>query len=186
MANGFIVRDKATSMDTDNGENNNEHKKSSKTQRNLISGRDFEDILEACRPRKLGETIGGMPRALVAQMKIFGLIGKVEENDNVISSEWGSVDFDIDPHDSASDDRSRSSHSTVTSHFTNAYSFILSRSPGSNVSPTMLSTSIQIQQSRSHEMPSFLLNETKLRTLTSEFDKNVFIPGTPILNQSSR
>jgi hypothetical protein len=156
-------------------------------QRHLVSGRDFEDILEACRPRNRGDRFGGMPKALVSQMKIFGLVREEEENNNSISPAWGSVDFGIGPRDSGSDDKSRSSQSTVASYFTNTYAFILSRSPGSqsnNTSPTM--SSVQIQQSRSHEVPSFLLNESKLRMVASEYDKSVFMPDTLVLNESSR
>jgi hypothetical protein len=40
-------------------------------QRHLISGRDFEDILEACRPRNIGITIGGMPSSLVSILQTW-------------------------------------------------------------------------------------------------------------------
>jgi len=38
-------------------------------QRDLISGRDFEEILQACRPRNRGESMGGMPSALIFMIK---------------------------------------------------------------------------------------------------------------------
>ena len=182
MANGFIVRDK------NEGEIDDGKKQSSGGKKHLISDRDFDDILEACRPRNHGEHFGGVPKALFSQMKIFGLIGKEEGHENSIHQEWGSLGFDGRHYDSGSDDVSRSSHSTVTSHFTNAYSFILShsQSPGSQTHSSPILPSVQIQQSKSHEMPPFLLNENNLRSVTYDYDKNVFLPDSLATNKTNR
>lgn len=182
LANGFIVRDK-TERGNDDGK-----KQSSGNKKHLISDRDFDDILEACRPRNHREHFGGVPKALFAQMKIFGLIGKEEGHENSIHQEWGSLDLDGGQNDSGSDDVSRSSHSTVTSHFTNAYSFVLShsQSPGSQTYSSPILQSVQIQQSKSHEMPPFLLNENNLRSVTSDYDKNVFLPDSLAVKKTSR
>lgn len=168
MSNGFVVHHTST------------NKKEDKRQQpqHLISDRDFEDILEACRPRNLEAAKVGLPKALVAQMNIFGLMGKVDSSKNYAHSKWGTLDFDAASNDSRKDDdaRSKSSHST-NSHFANTYLLLLNHSPKS---PTVSSHSpgspLQIQQSRSLELPSYLQNLTKLRNATREYDRNVFIP----------
>eukprot|EP00551_Chaetoceros_affinis_P006665 CAMPEP_0203671262 /NCGR_PEP_ID=MMETSP0090-20130426/7095_1 /ASSEMBLY_ACC=CAM_ASM_001088 /TAXON_ID=426623 /ORGANISM="Chaetoceros affinis, Strain CCMP159" /LENGTH=1430 /DNA_ID=CAMNT_0050536291 /DNA_START=64 /DNA_END=4353 /DNA_ORIENTATION=+ len=185
MGNGFIVREKDATIDM-RGVGNDEKKNNPQTQRHLISGRDFEDILEACRPRNLDNTICGMPKALVSQMKIFGLIEKTEVNDHSVKSGFGSSrDFESSPGDSASD-RSRSSFSTATSNFTNTFPAVLSRSPGSTPNQSPILSSVQIQQSRSLDLPSFLLNEIELRSKTREFDRSIFKSDGSVIHQSTR
>ena len=56
-------------------------------QRHLISDRDFEDILEACRPRNRGESIGGMPSALTSLLRKFGNTSTSKANKNICSSD---------------------------------------------------------------------------------------------------
>lgn len=191
LANGFIVHEPCEKRTSDSRESGEDEKQDSQIQRHLISGRDFDDILEACRPRNLGEHFGGMPKALVSQMKIFGLIGKESGNVNFTNENpaWGSPNFDSSLHDSESEDMiSKSSHSTVISHFTNTYSYMLSHSQSPNshnlASPYM--PAFQIQMSKSLEMPSFLLDENNLRTLTRDYDKNVFVTDSPVIRQSTR
>lgn len=180
LANGFVVHN----TDPD------EHKNKDQQSQHLISDRDFEDILEACRPRNLEAASIGLPKALVAQMKIFGLIGKVETNKHHAYSEWGSVDFDAASNDSGKDDdeRSKSSHSTH-SHFTSVYSLALNNhSPRSQtVSTHSPSSPVQIQQSRSLETPHFFNNLEKLRNATREYDNNVFMSeAKSVIHSSSR
>ena len=83
-------------------------------QRHLISGRDFEDILEACRPRNRGESAAGMPSTLTALLNnstqhTVEMVNAGESKDangnsakNIESSEdapeigeWGTVNFDV-------------------------------------------------------------------------------------------
>ena len=75
-ANGFLIHPKGkndsakTKKTSDNLNPNfatigNGHR-SKLQQRNLVTGRAFDDILEACRPRNRGETIARMPSALIA------------------------------------------------------------------------------------------------------------------------
>jgi len=183
-------------------------------QRHLISGRGFEDILEACRPRNRSETVSGMPKALVSQLRLFGLIGSkkrkevktcdkttqkdndkdlLAEDDNLKNDlvEWGSANFDcnsspsnslIGPklfsYESCSD--GKSSPSVTSSNFTNTISsYVLGRSPGSlsNSSPFM--SYLNIQQSRSYEMPLFALGEQKLKREKSD-DLSSFSDGNDL------
>lgn len=74
----------------------------------MVVGRDFEDILEACRPQNRGD--GGTPSTLIAQLKLFGLLGgkrqdstgisNIIEGDEIIKvtqgepKEWNSIDLD--------------------------------------------------------------------------------------------
>jgi hypothetical protein len=66
-------------------------------QRHLILGRDFEDILEACRPRHYGLATGGVPSALSAHLKLLGLCDKIAKQDSVSQTKastleaWGSI-----------------------------------------------------------------------------------------------
>ena len=179
LANGFVIHN--TNLD--------EYKNRDQQSQHLISDRDFEDILEACRPRNLEAASIGLPKALVAQMKIFGLIGRVETNKFHARSEWGAVDFDAASNDSGKDDdeRSKSLHSTH-SHFTSAYSLAMnSHSPKSQIMSTHSPSSpIQIQQSRSLETPHFFNNLEKLRNATREYDKKVFTSETKDVINSSR
>ncbi len=177
MANGFIVHSSNLSKGRGNQIGSYGESKRSQTQKHLISGRDFDDILEACRPRNLVDNFGGMPKALLSQMNIFGLIGKDGDCENPFNQGWASLDFAANHQGSENDDISRSSQSTVSSHFTETYSLMLGQSPSSSgqqfISPKL--SSFQIQQSKSHEMPLFLLDERNLRSMTSDYDKNVFM-----------
>ena len=178
MANGFIVHDGVKTM-TENQTKDNKLinlKSLSHTSRHLISERDFDDILEACRPRNLGENLCGMPKALLSQMKIFGLL--VKEADFSKTEAPRAVDIGSKNEDYESEDyKSRSSHSTVSSHFTSTYTFVMNQSSpsSSQVLSSPQRSSFQIQQSKSYEMPSYLLSEKDLRSLASNHDKNVFV-----------
>ncbi len=84
-------------------------------QRHLISGRDFEDILEACRPRNRGESAAGIPSTLTALLNnstqhTVEMVYTGENKDamakNIESSEdateigeWGTVNFDVREND---------------------------------------------------------------------------------------
>lgn len=158
MANGFIIHGDSRPESTNDDEKNDEKK-----QKNLISGRDFDDILEACRPRN----VGSMPKALVSQMKIFGLVGK-DRSHNSSQIEWGSLDLRaLDTEvETGSEDLSLSSHSTYTHNSGN----VLSTSPFSR-SPTL--SSIRIQQYQSIDLLSSR-NGGTLFEAAKEYDKQIF------------
>jgi hypothetical protein len=94
--NGFVVYEK----DNPNTERQISSERITLTQhqqRHLILGRDFEDILEACRPRHYGLATGGVPSALSAHLKLLGLCDKVPKNDSKVELKvpapeaWGSI-----------------------------------------------------------------------------------------------
>ncbi len=176
------------------GNRNNNLTDSENTQRHLILGRDFEDILEACRPRNRGVTSGGIPPALLSQLKLFGLTGTKSEStfENIHTEVWGSLQFDdkqLSPvrisgvpsvkyptrnseamamlkRGSGSD---LSSHSTASSNFTTNLSFILGRSPMNihHSSPTL--KIVQIQQNSSARIPLVVTGESsQLRNNVSQ------------------
>ena len=73
--NGFVVRMPAVEVDTNEtprqpiasgleAETPTGKSHSQRQQRHLISSRNFEDILEACRPRNRGDTLAAFPSAL--------------------------------------------------------------------------------------------------------------------------
>lgn len=182
VSNGFIVRgNKAQDRTGGGGNMDRELKKgltaSQKHQRHLVLGRDFEDILEACRPRNRGD--GGAPPSLLSQLKLFGLLGEksrnnisnIIEGDEIIDkvqetpTEWNSVNLDdpsLSPGQSllsahngspnnlslASSDFSAYSTQSLLSSFTNKHSVMLGRSP----SMTPLGN-MKIQLSSSIDIP---------------------------------
>ncbi len=188
-ANGFIVHKRkpvivAPEKRDDNRSNNN-LTDSQTTQRHLILGRDFEDILEACRPRNRGVTSGGIPPALLSQLKLFGLTGTKNESafENVHTEIWGSLQFEnkqLSPvrlsgvpsvkHSARNSEAMSmlkrgsgsdlSSHSTASSNFTTNLSFILGRSPMNihHSSPTL--KFVQIQQNSSARIPLVVTGES--------------------------
>jgi hypothetical protein len=94
--NGFVVYEK----DDQNSERNISSERITITQhqqRHLILGRDFEDILEACRPRHYGLGTGGVPSALSAHLKLIGRCDKLPKMDAIAQSKvstleaWGSI-----------------------------------------------------------------------------------------------
>ena len=111
VSNGFIVRDDKSRNVARSAESTSRHTGltvSQQQQRHLVVGRDFEDILEACRPRNRGD--GGTPSTLMAQLRLFGLLGEKRQDSTGISNiiegdeiievtqgepkEWNSVDLD--------------------------------------------------------------------------------------------
>jgi hypothetical protein len=153
-------------------------------QKHLVLGRNFEDILEACRPRNKGSYAGGTPPALISQLKMFELVGerKLYEGSSVVDrpisdnpQEWnsihlrdpssspieslnGSIDLSgrLKKHDSSSDLSNISS--SPSSIFASNLSMILGRSPGHihHGSPSL--KHIQIQQNASSDLPLDILN----------------------------
>lgn len=89
-------------------------------QKQLNFGRDFEDILEACRPKCRGLANGGVPPPLLSQLKFFGLVGSKNSNAGMyeksqqantttssLPGEWGTIRFEDTPP-SPSHSKSRS------------------------------------------------------------------------------
>jgi len=108
-ANGFIVHERKSAHSSKDGDRLVRGLTiSQQKQRHLILGRDFEDILEACRPRNRGSSTGGTPPALLSQLKLFGLLGgrsktqisniseggEVNEKAQEAPKEWNSINLD--------------------------------------------------------------------------------------------
>ncbi len=114
VSNGFIVREKRVQDKSCNGRKSDTGVKgltiAQQRQRHLVLDRDFEDILEACRPRNRGDG----PSALLSQLQLFGLVTKKKQNsisniiegDEIFESsfvapkEWNSINLD-DPSQSS-------------------------------------------------------------------------------------
>jgi hypothetical protein len=148
-------------------------------QKHLVLGRNFEDILQACRPRNKGSYTGGTPPALISQLKMFDLIGDKKSNEGPnafdqqptdMPQEWNSIflgDPNLSPCPSLNNSidlsgkfsRNESSSelsnfsSTPSSVFASNLSMILGRSPGNihHGSPSL--NHIQIQQHGSSDVP---------------------------------
>jgi hypothetical protein len=148
-------------------------------QKHLVLGRNFEDILEACRPRNKGSYSGGTPPALISQLKMFDLIGDKKSNEgssafdqqpsdtprewnsiylgNPKSSPCPSLSSSVDASGKFNRNESSSELSTYSttpsSVFASNLSMILGRSPGNihHGSPSL--NHIQIQQHSSSDVP---------------------------------
>jgi hypothetical protein len=180
VANGFIVHDKKSTKTSIKRESSSRHAKGLPIQKHLVLGRDFEDVLEACRPRNRGSSTGGTPPALLSQLKLFGLVGGknrtdisniIEESSRRNQKEWNSLDFDqpelcpvqslgagngvpgLQTKHGVSNSDLSSYSSTPSSVFANNLTMILGKSPGNihHASPSL--KYIQIQQAASLHIP---------------------------------
>lgn len=82
-SNGFILKfpapksfssdsiDTLVTVERERKNPNNKKEQTAKKQQHMIIGREFEDILEACRPRNRGDSIRGMPSALTSLLRRF-------------------------------------------------------------------------------------------------------------------
>lgn len=89
-ANSFLIRNQPFQNNLDlTHQAQQPRSNANKQPRHLISGRDFEDILEACRPRNRTESsIRGVPSALLHRLK---LIDQVKVKDGKTSTRRESV-----------------------------------------------------------------------------------------------
>lgn len=182
FANGFIVHDKKKSDTSGKANSSNKQLKdltiSQQQQKHVTSARDFEDILEACRPRNRGSSTGCTSPALLSQLKLFGLVGEknetnisnIIEGDEVAESssqapkEWNSINLDhpdLSPAQSMSaindlygaHSPNSSYSSTPSSIFASNLTMILGRSPCNIHHASPYLKLIQIQQAPTLDMP---------------------------------
>lgn len=99
-------------------------------QRNLISGRDFDDILEACRPRKRGESMTRIPSALIANLRMSSTSSKEKTQYNTMQMPRMPILLQS-IKDSSSDVLSISSSSTTSVKGPN-HRYLSSTKPGSH------------------------------------------------------
>ena len=122
--------------------------------RHLITGRRFEDILEACQPKSTGRKHKNIPGALLSQLKQQGQIKRSDDEEhevlqneklgfkdlgkhllqsNVLEAPRKSLHISlIKENDGSGSERSSSRSMTPVSSYTNLYS-LSSRSPTYNV-----------------------------------------------------
>jgi hypothetical protein len=188
-------------------------KSKSTQERQLISGRDFRDILEACRPRMSGVR---MPSALTALLKLRQVVtsGKMPQTKKgttyastdkpVPLREWGAVDFSemvvspIPRRDSASFRRSPStigldrgdgsesgSNSSIASHVSSLFGISYDRVLWEqHDSPVNKKSTIQIQRSPSLEFDN-LSTSLRLDSDAARSDDSLSL-DTDNVSRSSR
>lgn len=136
--------------------------------RHLITGREFEDILEACQPKSTGRKHKNIPFALLSQLRQQGEVKEKDDKEDE-SSQCEKPDFkDLTPNllqssvlkaprktlrvshlkenDGSGSERSSSRSTTPVSSYNNLFS-LSSRSPTYNIYGTSPSSKVdQIQQ----------------------------------------
>lgn len=103
-SNGFVIHEKNDICESKSCNKSLGITLSQHQQRHLIVGRDFEDILEACRPRHYSAATDGVPSALSAHLKLLGLYDKPQNQasksnlkPSTTPEAWGSIPNNTNP-----------------------------------------------------------------------------------------